>query len=133
MLRKMPAVLWRALCGALVWLPAIERVVLTGAALAALVPIWQWWAEREDRRLDRMANLAQTIDACLPQYQSSSKIPGIAAPKDTGNPFEAGRTVLCLEIWTILQRDPSVLGMQNMAKWPSLPVEKLNRGGTELP
>jgi hypothetical protein len=106
------------------WLPTIERFVLTGTALAALVPIWQWWAEREDRRLDRIANLAQTIDACMPQYRSG-KVPGVAAPTDPGNPFEAGRTVLCIEIGTILEREPGVLGMQDLARWWEAPAEKL--------
>lgn len=43
---------------------AIERLIVTVAALAALFPLWQFWDEREDRHLDRAANFVQGLHAC---------------------------------------------------------------------
>jgi hypothetical protein len=47
------------------WLLAVERLVLIVASLAAMVPLWQFYNEREDRALDRAANFISAYSVCL--------------------------------------------------------------------
>ncbi len=47
------------------WLKAIERIAITLAALAAILPMWQYYTEAGDRRLDRMTRVVQAHQACL--------------------------------------------------------------------
>jgi hypothetical protein len=92
------------------WLPGVERIVLLVAALAALVPLWQWWIERGERRLDRIATLIQTADLCagieldpikpLPERQGDEEPPALKL----GWPL--GTLALCGELEATLWRDP---------------------------
>lgn len=45
-------------------LESVERIFVMVAALAALLPLYQYYAERHDRRLDRAVNLVTSGDAC---------------------------------------------------------------------
>jgi len=43
---------------------ALERAAVTIAALAAIVPLWQYWQEGDDRRLARVASMISALDTC---------------------------------------------------------------------
>lgn len=59
-----------------------ERVVVIVAGVAALFPLWQFWAEREARQIDRAANFITAFQACeniTPEPFSAIKIENPAA------------------------------------------------------
>lgn len=45
-------------------LKVIERTAVLVAALAALVPLWQFYDEAEDRKVDRAANFILAYSIC---------------------------------------------------------------------
>lgn len=42
----------------------IERLIVLAAAVAAIFPLLQWYSERDDRRLSRLASLVTAAEAC---------------------------------------------------------------------
>lgn len=48
-----------------VWLKNVERAIVIVASLAALVPLWQFYREQGERRLDRASNFILAYNACL--------------------------------------------------------------------
>lgn len=46
------------------WLEALERVVVIVAACLAVLPLYQFWSEREDRSIDRASNFIVAFVNC---------------------------------------------------------------------
>lgn len=52
------------------FLKSVERIVVILAAVFALFPLYQWWAERHDRELARISNYITAYQTCDDWRQS---------------------------------------------------------------
>ena len=55
------------------WLKALERVVIIIAAFAAVFPLYQFYSEADDRRLDRASNFILAHAACIDLIRDGMK------------------------------------------------------------
>ena len=67
------------------WLLVAERIALTLAALTAILPMWQYYSEREDRRLDRAANFISAYKTCVDVKSGASLTPSLTSIDMSGD------------------------------------------------
>ncbi len=88
----------------------IERFVLTIAAVLAIFPLFEWWSERDDRRLDRAARLLQASMICRENHGKFFDIPETSdsnsALFDSRMKHAAYLYFLCFEITEATINDP---------------------------
>ncbi|WP_085790625.1 hypothetical protein [Roseivivax jejudonensis] len=91
---------------------AIERIVLTIAGLSGLLVFWQFWAERDDRRLERMSSLIVAINTCDTEFRDAAD--DIIASRNPLDPkvaqsiyyrAAAVTTLMCHELDVLLASD----------------------------
>jgi hypothetical protein len=80
------------------WLGSIERGTIIIAALLAAFPVVQWWSERADRRLDRVANITAAVETCERFDQELSA-------RTSAFDGESAKAAICLELRHLLEQD----------------------------
>ena len=109
---------------------AIERAVVTVAAMAALFPLWQFWDERKERRFERVVNLVMAGNQCSnwldrkakgefdPDKGTGSQSDSFKAfseglwrgiSTDDYKEFQQGLADICLQTVEYIRTDPNAL------------------------
>ena len=81
-------------------LEAIERIVVVLAAGFAAFPLYQWYSEAPDRRLERVAGLVQAAAAC-DAFLYADDLKGSLARNKPSAHLE-----LCVEVYSGILADP---------------------------
>lgn len=97
-----------------------EKGFVGGATLAALLPLWQWYSERDERRIERLSGFIGAGDTCL-KWLRSDLIEALASEAWHASQVEvaedevnlvplpvqirANMTIFCGEMLNYLQND----------------------------
>lgn len=95
-------------------LESVERIFVMVAALAALLPLYQYYAERHDRRLDRAVNLVTSGDACRgwigldePWFEREKTTEGFRRHLEKSY-YISAMELICGEVLAALEEDVAV-------------------------
>lgn len=97
-----------------------EKGFVGGATLAALLPLWQWYDETDERRVERISSFIGAGDTCM-KWLRSDLVEALATEtwdaslyeQDDGKPgltplpvqLRANMTIFCAEMLNFLQND----------------------------
>jgi len=97
-----------------------EKGFVGGATLAALLPLWQWYDETDERRVERLSSFIGAGDTCM-KWLRSDLVEALASETwdathyigDDGEPaltplpvqIRANMTIFCAEMLDYLQND----------------------------